>query len=135
MIGLNYYRHTKYGDVLSYLLTDMGWNIHPNGIYGALKILSKYKKPIIIAEAGIADRSDMFRKHYLQLQIAAVHKAIEDGIDVRGHMYWSLMDNYEWALGIEKCFGLVAIDYKTLKRTVRPSAQYYKKIIENNAIL
>lgn len=135
MIGLNYYRHTRYGDRLSYLLTDMGWNIHPTGIYGALKILHRYKKPIIIAEAGIADRSDMFRKHYLQLQITAVHKALEDGIDVRGHMYWSLMDNYEWALGIEKCFGLVHINYQTLQRTIRPSAHYYKKIIENNAIL
>ena len=56
--------------------------------------------------------------------------AIYDNIDVRGHMYWSLTDNYEWALGIEKKFGLVEIDYQTLKRTIRPSALAYKEIIE-----
>jgi beta-glucosidase len=134
-IGLNYYRHTRYGDTMNYLQTDMGWNINPSGIYGALKILSRYKKPIVVAEAGIADRSDLLRTPYLHDQIVAVHKAIEEGIDVRGHMYWSLMDNYEWALGIEKRFGLIEIDYSTLARTIRPSAHYYKKIIENNAIL
>lgn len=135
MIGLNYYRHTKYGDTQSYLLTDMGWNINPAGIYGALKILSRYKLPIVVAEAGIADRSDRFRADYIRIQVAAMHKALEEGVDVRGHMYWSLMDNYEWALGTEKCFGLVEIDYQTLKRTIRPSAHYYKKIIQKNAIL
>ncbi len=135
VIGLNYYRHTKYGDNLNYLLTDMNWNIHPNGIYGALKILHRYKKPIVVAEAGIADRSDLFRAHYIQLQVTAMHKAIEEGVDVRGHMYWSLLDNYEWALGTQKRFGLVEIDYQTLKRTIRPSAHYYKKIIQKNAIL
>ena len=60
---------------------------------------------------------------------------IEDGADVRGHMYWSLLDNYEWALGTEMRFGLVEIDYDTLTRTIRPSAHFYKKIIEKNAIL
>ncbi len=134
-IGLNYYRHTRYGDRMNYLQTDMGWNINPSGIYGALKILNRYKKPIIIAEAGIADRADTLRAYYIKLQVEAVHRAIEDGIDVRGHMYWSLMDNYEWALGTEKRFGLVEIDYDSLKRTIRPSAHYYKKIIEKNAIL
>lgn len=135
MIGLNYYRHTKYGENLNYIQTDMGWNINPTGIYGALKILHRYKKPIVVAEAGIADRTDTYRTHYIHLQILAMHKAIEEGIDVRGHMYWSLIDNYEWALGVAKCFGLVEIDYQTLKRTIRPSAHYYKKIIKNNAIL
>jgi beta-glucosidase len=135
MIGLNYYRHTRYGDTLNYLQTDMGWNINPLGIYGALKILHSYNKPIVIAEAGIADKGDLFRAHYIKLQIEAVYRAIQEGIDVRGHMYWSLMDNYEWALGVEKRFGLVEIDYQTLKRTIRPSAHYYRKTIEKNAIL
>jgi len=134
-IGLNYYRHTRFGDTMNYLQTDMGWNMNPSGIYGALCILHRYKKPLIIAEAGIADSTDLFRADYIKLQIEAVYKALQDGIDVRGHMYWSLLDNYEWALGIDKRFGLVEIDYQTLKRTIRPSAQVYKKIIEKNAIL
>lgn len=135
MIGLNYYRHTKFGDRLNYLKTDMDWNINPSGIYGALRMLSVYNLPIIVAEAGIADRKDEFRAQYIRLQVEAVYKALESGVDVRGHMYWSLMDNYEWALGTQKRFGLVEIDYQTLRRTIRPSAHYYKKIIQKNAIL
>jgi len=134
-IGLNYYRHTKYGDITNYLQTDMGWNINPSGIYGALRVLHLYGLPIVIAEAGIADRADLYRAQYIRLQVEAVHRAIQDGVDVRGHMYWSLMDNYEWALGVQKRFGLVEIDYRTLERTIRPSAHYYKKIIQKNAIL
>lgn len=135
MIGLNYYRHTKFGDDRDYLLTDMNWNMYPQGIYGALMMLSRYHLPIVIAEAGVADQDDDIRPEYIKLQVEAVGKALEDGVDVRGHMYWSLIDNYEWALGTSRCFGLVEIDYATLKRTIRPSAQLYKKIIENNGIL
>jgi beta-glucosidase/6-phospho-beta-glucosidase/beta-galactosidase len=61
-------------------------------------------------------------------------RAIRQGADVRGHMYWSLFDNYEWALGFEKRFGLVEIHYDTMERTIRPSAYIYKKICEENAV-
>lgn len=129
-IGLNYYRHTKFGDTQNYLRTDMDWKVYPSGLYGALQALQRYKKPMYIAEAGIADRDDDLRPDYIQVQVEAVAKALEDGIDVRGHMYWSLMDNYEWALGTQKQFGLVHIDYTTLKRTIRDSAWTYKDLIE-----
>lgn len=135
MIGLNYYRHTKFGDNKNYLTTDMGWHIHPEGIEGALLMLHRYKLPIVVSEAGIADEDDDLRPFYIQIQVEAVYRALQGGVDVRGHMYWSLLDNYEWALGVEKRFGLVAVDYKTLKRTIRPSAHHYKKIIQKNAIL
>jgi beta-glucosidase len=134
-IGLNYYRHTKFGDNKDYLHTDMDWNVYPEGIYGAIMMLHRYRKPIFIAEAGLADADDDLRPLYLTVQIAAVHKAITDGADVRGHMYWSLMDNYEWALGFAKRFGLIAIDFETGERTVRPSAYVYKKIIEQNGLV
>lgn len=131
-IGLNYYRVTKFGDRKDYLKTDMGWNAFPSGIYGALMTLKKFKKPIFVSEAGLADDDDDMRDQYLQIQITHVGRAIADGVDVQGHMYWSLMDNYEWALGIEKQFGLVHINYETLERTIRPSAWKYKKFIEQN---
>ena len=108
----------------------MDWDIYPEGIYGSLRLLSKYKKPLFVTEAGLADKADVHRANYIERQIMAVENAIKDGMDVRGHMYWSLIDNYEWALGIEKCFGLVAINYETLERTIRPSAWHYKKLIE-----
>jgi beta-glucosidase len=135
VIGLNYYRQTYYGEKRSYEVSDMGWNMFPEGVYQALHMLKIYGKPIVIAEAGVADARDVFRSMYIEKQIEGVRRALEDGIDVRGHMYWSLLDNYEWALGTDKRFGLVEVDYQTLKRTIRPSALHYKKIIENNGIL
>jgi beta-glucosidase len=134
-IGLNYYRHTKFGDNKDYLHTDMDWNVYPEGIYGAIMMLHRYHKPIFIAEAGVADADDDLRPLYITVQIAAVHRAITDGADVRGHMYWSLLDNYELALGYAKRFGLVAVNFETQERTVRPSAYVYKKIIEQNGLV
>lgn len=112
----------------------MGWEMAPEGIYHALQSLWKYKKPIYISEAGLADHDDSDRAEYITKQVEATHQAMQDGVDVRGHMYWSLLDNYEWALGYEKRFGLVEIDYNTLERKIRPSAYVYKKIIEESSV-
>lgn len=133
-IGLNFYHYKKYGDTTEYKKTDMGWENAPFGIYTALKMLSRYNKPLFVSEAGLADHDDSDRAEYITQQVAGVGKALEEGIDVRGHMYWSLLDNYEWALGFEKKFGLVEVDYDTFLRKVRPSANVYKKIIQNNSV-
>jgi beta-glucosidase len=134
-VGLNYYRHTKFGDTRTYQFTDMGWKVYPEGIEYALKYLWKYRKPIYITEAGLADAKDTMRAEYIKNQVAGTWQAIQDGVDVRAHLYWSFMDNYELALGFEKRFGLVEINYDTLERTVRPSAYVYKEIIERNAVV
>jgi len=134
-VGLNYYRHTKFGDTKQYQLTDMGWKVYPEGIELALKYLWRYKKPIYISEAGLADAKDKMRADYIKRQVAGTWQAIKDGVDVRGHMYWSLLDNYELALGYEKRFGLIEINYDTQERTIRPSAYVYKKIIEESRML
>ncbi len=134
-IGLNYYFYTQFGDRRAWKKTDMDWNFAPQHIYNALKMLSRYKKPLFVSESGIADEDDSDRAEYIRKQVAATWKAIDEGIDVRSHMYWSLLDNYEWALGFEKRFGLVEINYDTLERTIRPSAYVYKEIIEQNAVL
>lgn len=133
-IGLNYYFHKKFGDTATYEKTDMDWDIYPEGIESALIMLARYKKPLYVAESGIADAHDTHRADYITRQVQATHRAIERGADVRGHMYWSLLDNYEWALGFEKRFGLVEIDYATLERKIRPSAYIYKQICEDNAV-
>lgn len=134
VLYLNYYHYRKYGDTETYRKTNMNWDFVPEGIYRALHILNRYNKPIFVSEAGLADADDRHRAEYIQKQVEATWRAIQDGVDVRGHMYWSLLDNYEWAFGFEKRFGLVEIDYDTLARTIRPSAYVYKKICENNAI-
>ena len=134
-IGLNYYRHTKFGDTKTYELTDMGWTVYPEGMEFALKYLWRYKKPIYVSEAGLADAKDTMRADYIKKQVQGTWRAIQAGVDVRGHMYWSLMDNYELALGYEKRFGLIEINYETLERTIRPSAYVYKQICEQNAVV
>lgn len=130
VIGLNYYRNTRFGETRNFFRTDMDWKAFPSGIYGALLQLKKFEKPVFVAEAGLADADDDLRAQYITLQIDAMIEAVKAGVDVRGHMYWSLMDNYEWALGTTKRFGLVEINYDTLERKIRPSAFVYKDLIE-----
>lgn len=135
VIGLNYYLHKKFGDDATYRKTDMGWDAYPEGIYEALLMLKRYKKPVYVSEAGIADAKDTMRAGYIKSLAASMHRAIEEGVDLRGYMYWSLIDNYEWASGFEKRFGLVEVNYETLKRAPRPSAYVYKGIIERNGLI
>lgn len=134
-IGLNYYFFKKFGDTKAYRKTDMDWDMCPERIYDALVMLARYQRPLFVSEAGVADADDDMRPEYIRTQIDAVARALADGIDVRGHLYWSLLDNYEWALGFEKRFGLVAIDYETLERTIRPSAYVYKELIERHTVV
>lgn len=133
-VGLNYYFHKKFGDTRVYEKTDMDWDIYPEGIEHALMMLWKYKKPLYVSESGIADARDVHRAAYIREQIRATWRAMNRGADVRGHMYWSLLDNYEWALGFEKRFGLVSVNFETQERTIRPSAYIYKRICEQNEV-
>jgi beta-glucosidase len=134
-IGLNYYFYTQFGDKREWKKTDMDWNFAPEKIYDALMMLTKYDKPLFVSEAGLADHDDSDRAEYITEQVKATWQAIQDGADVRGHMYWSLLDNYEWALGFEKRFGLIEVNYETLERKIRPSAYVYKEIIESNSVV
>jgi len=115
-------------------LSDMGWEIYPAGIYHVLRYLSKFNKPIYIMENRVADADDNKRTVFIINHLKYVHKAISQGIDVRGYFYWSLLDNFEWADGWTPKFGLYAVDRKTFKRTSRPSAKVYAEICKNNEI-
>jgi beta-glucosidase len=145
-IGLNYYFHSRIRlnpfvswkwfqfNENKFGLSDMGWEIYPQGIYEMLNILAKYKKPIFITENGIADAKDEKRPMFIKEYCRWIHKAIEEGVDVKGHLYWSFMDNFEWSEGFWPRFGLVEVDYKTLERRIRPSAWEYAKICKNNSL-
>ena len=140
-IGLNFYQSYS---IKGYLkdspksVSDLGWGIYPKGIYHALKYLkNRYNKPIYITENGIADAEDKKRAKFIIDYLIWTYKAIEEGVDVRGYFYWSLLDNYEWARydkGFGPRFGLVEVDYKTLERKPRPSSKIYAEICKNNAI-
>jgi beta-glucosidase len=112
-------------------LSDLGWDMQPELCRPLMQQLyKKYKKPIIITENGVADMHDTYRKWWISKTVQAMDGAIKDGVDVRGYIHWSLLDNFEWAEGFWPRFGLVEIDYKTLARKVRPSAQWYARLIK-----
>lgn len=97
-----------------------------------ISLLSRIKdKPVYITENGCASHDDRFRIVYLSLYLNALNEAIKMGVDVRGYLYWSLLDNYEWKTFIPR-FGLVDVNYENFTRTPKPSAYFYKEIIENN---
>ena len=97
-----------------------------------LKDLKKYNLPIYITENGLADTRDEYRTDFIKGHLYYVHKAIEEGVDVRGYLHWSLLDNFEWDKGFWPRFGLIEVDYKTLARKVRYSALLYGDICEKN---
>lgn len=133
-IGLNHYFYKKFGSKEILPKTDMEWDIFPQAIYHALIRLNKYGKPIYITENGLADEFDVKRRAYIRDYLSYVKKAIDEGVPVRGYFYWSLLDNYEWSFGFSKRFGLVEVNYITMERIVRSSAQAYKEIAERNAL-
>lgn len=91
---------------------------------GMTAMLERFRdKPIYITENGCSCNDDRFRIVYLALYLSAVHDALKRGMDVRGYLYWSLMDNYEWSSFLPR-FGLVNVDFKTFERTPKPSAAF-----------
>jgi beta-glucosidase len=123
-------------------LTDMGWEIYPDGLSELLiGIHREYKSyglpPVFITENGmaVADQivdgkiTDQARIDYLQMHLAAVAKAMAAGVDIRGYFYWSLLDNFEWNSGYLRRFGLIYVDYQTQKRSLKDSAFWYRDFV------
>lgn len=138
-IGLNHYFHNRidgwFGKNENTRVSDMGWELYPEAIYHVLLGLKKYRVPVYVTENGLADAHDAQREWFLRETLANMHRAMnEGGVDVRGYLHWSLMDNFEWQQGFWPRFGLIEIDYATQARKPRPSALAYKKICEENAV-
>jgi beta-glucosidase len=110
-------------------LTLMGWEIHPEGLYSAIADAARSGLPVIVTENGIATADDAQRIAYVRDHLAQVKRALDDGIDVRGYLYWSAFDNFEWNEGYRPTFGLIGIDREhELERIVRPSAHAFGKL-------
>ncbi len=139
---------------------DLGWEINPAGLY---KVLTDTKlnylldgRPIYITENGYScledkkhpgikaanslskdsesDIADSYRIEFIREHLKACHRAIASGVNLQGYFYWSLMDNFEWALGMEPRFGLVHIDHKTYKRNKKDSYKYYSEVCKSGQI-
>ena len=113
-IGLNFYADVLLGPWPTSrpgeTMTDMIWAIRPNDFYNAIKEIASLGVPIIVTENGIPDAKDDRREQWITRYTNALKKAIDDGYDVRGYYYWSLLDNYEWNMGHDKKFGLYEVD-------------------------
>lgn len=120
-------------------LTATGWPITPECLYWGPKFLyERYHKPIYITENGISCNDvvsldggihDAERIDFTERYLGQLHRAMQDGADIRGYFYWSLMDNFEWSEGYKQRFGLVHVDYRTGQRTLKDSAKWYRSLI------
>lgn len=149
-LGVNYYTRevAKAGEqrqTPSAPLTEMGWEITPWALYDLLVRIKRdfTDLPLYITENGAAfadqvnaagqvedtDRVEFLREHF-----RATHRAIQDGVDVRGFYVWSLLDNFEWSWGYTKRFGIVHVDYETQQRSPKQSALWYREVIRQNGI-
>lgn len=124
--------------------TAMGWEVYPAGIGEVLdRLRTEYgNPPVYVTENGCAQDdsleagvvADTARIDFLRRYLAVCHRALAAGSDLRGYFLWSLLDNFEWAHGLSKRFGLVHVDYETLARTPKASAAWYRDVIRNNRV-
>ncbi|HSW74196.1 MAG TPA: family 1 glycosylhydrolase [Candidatus Limnocylindria bacterium] len=113
-------------------MSDMGWDLSPADIQHVLERLNeKYQLPLIITENGLADATDQHRRWWLTQTLLGMQKAMDNGVKLDGYLHWSLLDNFEWDKGTWPRFGLAQIDYETGERTLRPSAQWFGKVIKH----
>lgn len=148
-MGINYYTRAIYraDEKSSYVqelpdnaqFTEMGWEVYPQGFTDLLVSLNETYSlpPIYITENGAAMNdslvdgkvNDVDRVQYFQDHLVAVHNAIEQGVHIQGYFAWSLLDNFEWAEGYVKRFGIVYVDYENQQRTVKLSGQCYRDFL------
>jgi beta-glucosidase len=124
--------------------TAMGWNIAPEGLEELLVSLSQQYPdvPLVITENGAAFDDEVVdgrvhddkRVDYLHRHFVAAHRAIERGVDLRGYMVWSLLDNFEWGYGYSKRFGIVHVNYETFERTPKDSALWLAELVREKRI-
>ncbi len=114
---------------------DMGYEYWPQALEVSIRYAADVTgSPVYVTENGIGTTDDAQRIRYVTDALGGVQRCLDDGLDVRGYFYWSLLDNFEWALGYMPRFGLVAVDRATQQRTVKPSADWLGQIARANAI-
>jgi beta-glucosidase len=145
-VGINYYTRWRVSSLSPLtrtiadgsLVTDLGLEIYPDGMYEVLKrTYARYHLPIYITETGIADAGRQNTPGFMVRHLERVARAIQDGIPVKGIYWWSLLDNFEWQNGFSGGrFGLLAVDYNSpkLTRSWTPAAHVYSRIAKQNAI-
>jgi beta-glucosidase len=140
--GVQYYSRVRYDGRsrglappdFDHALTQMGWEIYPEGLPPVLRQAASTGLPLYVTENGVAHDDDRVRVEYIADHLDAVFRARREGTDVRGYFYWSAMDNFEWNFGYAPKFGLVEVDRTTLERRPRPSAHFFGEIARGSAL-
>ena len=124
--------------------TEMGWEVYPEGLYQLLtRLHSEYSPPALyVTENGAAFEDtvvegavrDPQRLRYIHEHILQAHRAIEEGVPLRGYFAWSLMDNFEWGYGYSRRFGLIYVDYPTQARIIKESGLWYAGVTRENGV-
>ncbi len=118
-------------------ILDMGYEFYPASLGNCLRRAWDYTRgsvPLLVTENGIGTTDDGQRIDYVRQALSGVLDAVTDGVDVRGYTYWSLLDNFEWALGYRPKFGIVGVDRATFARSPKPSAAWLASVAEANAL-
>ncbi len=135
-LGVNYYRSWRvYGyrvhNSETLAQSDLGWDVTPEHLEQVIvRLHDKYHLPIMVTENGVADGQDELRQAWLEATIRALRAALDEGVEVIGYLHWSLLDNIELDSGRWPRFGLAAVDYQTMARTLRPSAVWFGAVIK-----
>ncbi len=112
-----------------------GWEVYPEALGHTVRLASERAGvPVIVTENGMATDDDEARIAYTQGALEGLAGCVADGVDVRGYLHWTLLDNFEWMAGFDKTFGLIAFDHETFERTPKPSARWLGDIARANAI-
>jgi beta-glucosidase len=113
-----------------------GWEVYPEALEHTVRLGAEQAGvPVMVTENGMATDDDAARLAYTRGALEGLDRAIGDGVDVRGYLHWTLLDNFEWMAGYAKTFGLVAVDRETFARTVKPSARWLGEVARANALV
>jgi beta-glucosidase len=113
--------------------TQMGYEFRPEALEAAIRHAhAKARVPLIVTESGVATADDSQRIEFVKRALAGVARCLDDGIDVRGYIHWSMLDNFEWLFGYAPKFGLIAVDRATQRRIVKPSAEWLGALARSN---
>ena len=116
--------------------TQVGWEFYPRAVAGTIRRAANATrgKPILMTENGIATLDDTKRVAFIDGALRAIHECLSEAIDIRGYLYWSLLDNFEWAAGFTPRFGLVAVDRESFDRRPKPSARFLGAIARQHGL-
>jgi beta-glucosidase len=112
-----------------------GWEVYPEALEHTIRLAAAHTGvPVVVTENGMATDDDTARLAYTRSALEGLARCLADGLDVRGYLHWTLLDNFEWMSGYAMTFGLIAVDRDSFARTIKPSARWLGEVARANAL-